>query len=596
MAEGYAIMSRIVINPTQALSTLGMVQSRISGLNARIATMGRGIVSNLGTAFFAVGGALGIGRAIGGVISLQGELQTLEMGIGSLLSVTTGDPLGKSMKDARFQVKMLRGDASEGVGELRDYVRGFQTILMPGLRAGMDTKAIRELNKQAIAAGFLLRGKRGISTAPMDIIQALERGVSDRITPVAIQAVRAIGMTADEFRDLDKVGRLKALQKGFAEFASGVTMMGTSWEAQWETLVDNIRDIIRAASGPIFERWIRTLRGVNVWFHDNKKVLMDMVDVWGVRILNLWDKIIGKAMAYAAVITGAAVGSLFSASSPAGKAGSTLAGGGSGFIPFKAGAKTAFAQPGASGLLGNAGTALRGLFMTILRFAGPMAIVSGLALSVVAALEKWPGLMTLIMQFGGFIVESFMLVADAFVGLTAKGSALANVGLTLLVPFILLAGAFGLVVRGIALVVEIIGLLFVTIGTLVSQSMATLQMLFALATGDMTGGQIASASHTTAQEEGRRSFQAGLERIRIILGKQKDIDVKKKDVGGEVEGVLRGVTDNSSTTNVANMTVTVQAEVNADPARVAVAFEEVIDGLRKYRRQGKRLTGPAHKG
>ncbi len=217
---------RVRVEVDEELRNLGRVQSKLRNLNKLGSAIGASVGGAFQTAFAMAAGATGVGLMARGVMGLHSEINEAEVGMASLISALTGKDIGTSLRIARQQVAGLKEDAAKGAGELGNYTQGFQKILGPARAAGASLKEIRELNKQALAAGFALRGAEGLMLAPMDVMQALTQGVGERTTPIVNQLLGAIGMTNKEFNKLAKRERFEALMKAFGTMEEGAALMG----------------------------------------------------------------------------------------------------------------------------------------------------------------------------------------------------------------------------------------------------------------------------------------------------------------------------------------------------------------------------------
>lgn len=593
MADEFDIKAHLVIDDKPAARGLDQVDRRIHQTEGVAKGAGSTISKALGAAFAAVAAA-GIGRglmsAARGVIGLQGEVQQAEGGIATLLSVITKMPIGDAMKAAQNEVSELSRLAAGGVGSLQDYRNAFQAILAPGLNAGANTAELRELTKNAISATNAL-GKP-LDLAGTDVSRALRQGLSETETPVSIAAARAVGVSADKFRSMRPEERLATLTKGFMEFSDGAKVMGQTWEAQSATLQDGIKALIRQVTKPLFNRWSEQLGRVNQWLADNQDELGRMVEVWAPRLVELWDRLIEKAGTYAAIVAGASIAQALPAlpGTPGGK-GAGGAGGLLSRVTGFGGAAAGGAGAGGGGFM----AALRGLGGVFVRAAGPIAIVTALLMGVAGAFTEFPGLLIMLKDAGMGLMEALGNIANSFGFLTGQGSALNLVGAGVLLLFTGLAKALTLVANGIALVIDALGILVSLMGDVFRFATTGVAGLVQLLTGDKEGAFETTRGLEAELARSAETRKAAVDDInRILFGAGKDKAGAGED-GAAVPGVggVGGVSAPGTVNNIGSINVQVKAEVNEDPARVASAFDEVLDGLRRFTTQPKRLpTGP----
>ena len=468
----YTIRARIVVEDS---STAGArsAQRKLEDVERTGKRVSFSLTTMFQRAFMVIGGAGGAGYALRGILRLHTSIQEAQTGMATLLSAQTGAPILATLGQAREIVQGLRKDAAVGVGELEDYITGMQSILGPGLQAGASLDQLRELNRLTLAAGFALRGQEGLRLAPMDIAQALTRGASRIETPIVMQALAAVRMTAEEFNKLDTGGRMKVLQEAFGKFGPGVEAMGRGWNAQFSTLLDRLKELARTATEPLFGRWSDQLRRANEWLERNEGRLQVIVERWGPRLVAMWDHLIEQAGTYAAIVAGASLaqygpGALGAAGRAGGGArdtwsrvagaaawGANLPGRG-GFFGRMAG--------GAAGAGGEILAILKPIGTAFSKVAGPIAVVTTLVMGLFGAMKEFAGLRAWVMQAWAYLVSSFAGLGEAFGMLTAKGSSLNLIGGLLAGTFGVLAYIIGGVVRVVASLVAVFGAMLQVVG------------------------------------------------------------------------------------------------------------------------------------
>lgn len=274
----YVIRTRFDVG---AVPGLGAVNTQIGMLDKRISGLGGTLTNKLVAGFAAVASAQGLKSLASQIVGINVELQNAEFGIGTLLSALGKTDFDTAFGAAREQVKGLREDAAKGIGELSDYMRGFQVLLGPVSQGGASLKQIRELNKLAIAAGGAMQGQTGMRLAPLDIVQALRGGIDEKITPFAMLAVQSIGIGKGEFKAMDTGKRVETLIRGFKSFESAANAFGRTWDAQISTFRDNLKDVVRTATEPLFHSWTMALTEANKWLQQNKALVNDIASKAG---------------------------------------------------------------------------------------------------------------------------------------------------------------------------------------------------------------------------------------------------------------------------------------------------------------------------
>lgn len=215
----------------------------------------------LGVASSAGGGA--VSGALGYMVELGQQAEVTRAGISSLyMSIEHLDARAASQM-AKGTFRALSNDAARGVGQISDYTTAYTSMYAPVRQSGGSEDNIRELTKLSLATGYALRGREGLWQAPLDVTQALTGNIGDRTTPIALAALRASGVNADQYRAANPQEQLQMLLEGFRAFTPAIKAMGETFDAQSETLADKMRQFTRGISEPMFERIRLGLVGFN---------------------------------------------------------------------------------------------------------------------------------------------------------------------------------------------------------------------------------------------------------------------------------------------------------------------------------------------
>lgn len=587
----YEIVSRIVVEDSTT-GGLNTGKKRLQDFEKE----GKRVSSNLQTwfsrAFALLGGGAVISRAARGIIGLNDEVRTANAGMATLIGGIANMPISDAMGVARQQVAGLREDAAKGVGELDNYIRGFQMLLGPGLSGGASFQQLRDLTRNSLAAGFAMRGGAGLEQAPMDIVQALTSGVNDRQTPIAMAALTALSLNKELTKTLGKTEQaaLKAFSRGnaspfnalktakqidvlnlaFGTFSEGVELMGQSWEAQMGTFRDGVREVLRTVTEPIYDRWLLGLNKANDWLAKNQDRLQVIAQIAGEKLASAWDHIVRQAGTYLALVAAAstyqAVG---------GRAG--LAGAGQGLAgAVGSGRGLAGRFSTGLGLGGDIFGALRGLAGTAGRLAGPLALVTALFLGIKGAIGEYPQIFTMLGAAGAQFLAVAAEVGNAFGVLTGEGSALNLVG-----------AALGVALTGVvkvgSVLLGVIGALVTGFGFMVRALGGLLKAMVLASTHDFVGAKDALGGIGDASIQSKKQLKALFDVAAKGLAFEAPTTPELPDVDGAKKG---GTVVNNNFSGP--MKIEITAESMEDPARVAVAVETVLERLQKYPTQGPR--------
>ena len=544
---------------------------------------GLAVGASLMRMFALVGGIAGIGALGRGIISLNSSMEDARLGIAGMFNATSGVDMATGFRIATTELATLRKMAASGAGELSEYVEVFQNTFLPLRNAGADLERINRLIAQTVAVGHATgRGAEGARLLGFDLQQALTAGAGQRTTPILNQVLAGIGMTTAGFNQLSAAAKLTKLEEAFGKWQGAVDAFGLTWGARYSTFIDNMKGIARQVSKPLFDRWSDQLSKVNDWLVKNEDKVAALADVWWQRLLKVWDHLVARAGTYAAIIAATAAIQMMppGAGGAIKGAGSAVGGFGRGLaesyrwgstLPGRAGLMGSLSGGGAA-VLGQLGASGSAALQVLGKLAWPLAIVTTAFLAIKGAIGEFPAVTGYFMSAWGRLTEAFGGLGDAFGTLTTKGSALNLVGAGLLGIFGGLIDAFGIAVRVIASLAVGLGVVFQIVGM-------GLQSLWKLIQGDLSG---ASAAWDT---DGLMAANKTLKDI-WTFGDTK-AGAKGED-GAPLSDLPNGRTKKGGDTNIGTVNVVVKQEANADPARVARVFDEVLERIGRNKTQAAR--------
>ena len=511
------------------------------------AAIGRGIGGAIAGGFAVAAGLGGLGLLTRGIVGLQSEVKDTEVGIASLVTALTGQDITTSLGQARTIVGQLKEDAALGAGELGNYAEGFQRILGPANRAGATLKEVRELNRQALAAGFALRGAEGLLLAPMDVVQALTAGVGERTTPIVNQLLGAIQMTNKEFNALSKRDRFDALTRAFGTMDEGAKLMGKTFSAQTATFKDGVKDIIRNATEPIFQVWTDQLSRANEWMTDNRDLMKEMAEEYGPKIAKAWEAVSRSP--------GAAAGGLGAAALAPGIGGFARAGG-----------------VGALGAVAGGGALTGGVVL-----AGLLAALAFGFLAVKGAISEYPELLESTAAAGSMLLFSFTKLFDAIGGLTGEGSALNRVGAIIVGTFNTSVDLFARGILVVAAGINFLGSGFLQLGMIMD----------AISSGDPRRVIGLFQAGSKLETVGREANALLVQELSDALTKPLRITKVRSNKVGEDDDGLGLTKPGQGDVNINKIEVKIKTDRMDDPNRVAVSFETMLARANEYRRQAR---------
>lgn len=564
----YEIVNRIVVED-ETEQGIGSAQKRVNALAEGTTSLGSALKETLQMGvlgFIGLGGTAG--AAANQIVGLHEEVENAQRGLAGLISGITGMGLDQSIAIARTQLKGLREDAAAGVGELDNYTQGFQRILGAGMASGGTLDELRELNKQALTVGSLLRDQEGLRLAPMDVQQALTAGVSDRTTPIVMQALGAAGISQAAFNRMSGRERIDALLQGFAQFDDAVALAGQSFDAQMGTLRDRSKELLRIATQPLYDRMLSGLGRLNDLLEVHQDRLSAVAQTVGDKLAGAWDSAANSLGAYAAL------------TAAAGAAQVAHKGGLTGLLRQMPDPKKVTFGLGKTGLESAgllAGMGSLGATLSVVGGAAAAAAVGFLA--VQGAIQEYPQLLGMLTTQATALGSSLGTLVEMVQGLNREGSLLNWVGAALIFQFTML-------MQGLDAGVKVVSTLTAVLGTLFTLMRQGAEGLFYASRGQFKASRAAFSGM-----QGTLA-QLGHDTKRIWGGPRetehaKDNPFLKAQNEFLAEKAANGTASNDTHIH-GDVKVEVKAETLEDPARVAMTFEKILEKAKRNPRSSKR--------
>jgi len=225
-------------------------------------------VLDLGVGLAKLGAAAGIGIATYAVTKLNNELERTQISMASIMNandMSTGGIQG-AMKAAGDQMVKMRKDAAALPGEFGDLANIMRTVMIPGSHAGMNADSLRELSAKTMAAG-------AVAGLPMDMVaREMAQLMEGRAGAHNVLGMRLMGLSGDSAEKFNKSAapdRAKMIGESLDKFAPSIEVFKESYEGLSSTFLDNVKQFIGVATGPLFGRVKEALKDINAWFDKN---------------------------------------------------------------------------------------------------------------------------------------------------------------------------------------------------------------------------------------------------------------------------------------------------------------------------------------
>ncbi len=269
-------------------SSMAGLQSTVAGNVAQIEIS----LAGLGRAAAEAGGtggwqmlALGVdsamsvlGRArdvvagvIGRITEMGSKAEDTRIALGAMLQAGGAQGIGEGaegFKQALVQsdalIAKMKADAQALPGEFEDLLNVFRGTLQGGLTAGAGTDEIEHFSAQMMAVTKTLQIDS--DQAGREIAEIFENraGAHNKVF-MRLRAYLGEYGDAQAFNQLAAADKLAQLQQAMTKFEPAIAEFGNTWSAVSSTTMDNIKAIVKTATGPLFDAFKGILSNVNAW-------------------------------------------------------------------------------------------------------------------------------------------------------------------------------------------------------------------------------------------------------------------------------------------------------------------------------------------
>lgn len=261
---------------------LGGILGRVVAGGASIAGRAVGFVAGAALRLGTLGLA-GAGLLARGIVALGSHTEDTRIALGGMLvaSRAVGEGTGtermnNGLRLAEGVMTRIRRQAAALPGETEDFVTVFRGALAPALQVTRDLNRISDLTS-AVGAVGITAGIDGEQIGrDLNAMLAGRAGADVRtwqtLMPQVQSAARDLGLnaaTAQQFNRLSAEQRFNLVERAIAGYGPMVNAFGTTWTAQWGTLVSSAREMFGRVTGPIFARLSAGLGRFNGWIERN---------------------------------------------------------------------------------------------------------------------------------------------------------------------------------------------------------------------------------------------------------------------------------------------------------------------------------------
>lgn len=231
-----------------------------------------------------IGVGAGIAAVAYGVGGLNAELEKTTVSLAAVFTAQGQSAnMEQGMTKASSVLKEMRKDAAALPGEFEDLMGFFRLGAAPGFNAGASIKQLEKLSANAMATAAATGMDMG--QASREFAQLIQgRSGSHNVFGSMLGIT---GEASKKFNAATGEERLKTLETEFGKYEGSIKVFATTFDALKSTMVDNLKNVTRQTTAPLFERVKTTLGEANSWFDAN-----------GDRVENMSERV-GQALGWA---------------------------------------------------------------------------------------------------------------------------------------------------------------------------------------------------------------------------------------------------------------------------------------------------------
>lgn len=225
-----------------------------------------------------------------GLVEVNAELERLGITLATSFAGTGQvKDFNQGLVASKQLIKDMRIDSRELPGEFKDLASIFQRINTPAANAGMSIQDTRKLAANAMAIG--VGNGLNADVVGREVGDFIQGNV--RKNQPMLKYLLNLHESPTELNAMDQPKRVARLQKalgmveGTKEFDAATSMRAAfqaSWIGLWSTLKDNMRTVLGALTGGVFESIKGALGRFNEWFAKNETRIVQWAESVGAHL------------------------------------------------------------------------------------------------------------------------------------------------------------------------------------------------------------------------------------------------------------------------------------------------------------------------
>lgn len=273
--------------PEKAMSLIKSGWKDIEGASSGVMGVLDSAVDKMGSfakAAAVAGGVAAMGAMYYGVTSLNSELESTKISLGTIFSANgIAGSVPEGMQHASDIIKTMRQDAKALPGEFEDLKGIFITGAIDASRAGASPEQWEKTAAKVMASAKVAQVP--MEVASREFAQLME-GRAGAHNVLGTRLFGLSGASAKKFNAQTDAQRFAELSKTLDKYGASIDQFGQSFDGQSSSLVDNAKNLLRQTTEPLFEAVKRELGGINGWFEHSDAMISSWSDYLGGKLVD----------------------------------------------------------------------------------------------------------------------------------------------------------------------------------------------------------------------------------------------------------------------------------------------------------------------
>lgn len=296
----YHVRTVYETDTSKASLGMGTLKNEASKLGGVLSSLGGFARSVLTGAFVggSIAAAVGLAALAHGVNTVNGEVDSLSVGIAGMVSAagvegTSGlTGWANSMSFAEGAMAQIRRDAAALPGEAGDFIEVFRAGLPGALETGMRAADVAQFTNRFAAVGIAFRVDSEQIGRDLNLMLGGRAGAHVMMWN---RLKSTIGMSAEAFNALGASARRAKIDDALGRYAPMINAYSNTWEAISSTTTSYGENLLRLSTNPFFNVAKKELRSINDWWGAHEEAVNEVANGVGIGLVNAYKRARGAA-------------------------------------------------------------------------------------------------------------------------------------------------------------------------------------------------------------------------------------------------------------------------------------------------------------